>query len=177
MTSTGAGGRRSWKALRMAGETGERDLHRSRWTDGLRRDEKAHREGLEGGQDALDHQPPRSPSDRLAGRPERGPGRAGSPAAEVFIAGAGRKAWKAGRSRWKESCRGLHRRSWTGGLEGGQDAPDHRRASGGLEGDSFPGTCRITSCRGLRRTGWTEGPGDRRASSSSIDLGGGAGGS
>ncbi|MBQ6357842.1 MAG: hypothetical protein IJI97_02655, partial [Clostridia bacterium] len=92
-------------------------LHRRSWTG-----------GLEGGQDALEGWPPRSPSPELAGRPGRRPGCAGSPAAEVSIAGAGREAWKAGRMRWKDGRRGLHRRSWTGGLEGAQDALDHQRA-------------------------------------------------
>ena len=90
--------------------TGRRGLHRTGWPGGLR-----------GAQDALEGWPPRSSSPELAGRPERCPGCAGSPAAEVSIAGAGRKAWKAGRMRWKESCRGLHRRSWPEDLEGGQE--------------------------------------------------------
>ncbi len=63
-----------------------------------------------------------SSSPELDGRPGRRAGCAGSPAAEVSVGPAGRKAWRADGVRRISSCRGLRRWRWTKGLSGAQEA-------------------------------------------------------
>ena len=132
----------------MARETGDRGLHRSEWTKGPdgaqggrgdRRElpvQSVQPEVPDGAQDGEGDRRPRSPSERVAGGPERRPGRPGRPATEVSIGASGRRGWTVpgwrGSPATEVSIGAAGRRSWTVPREdvGDYDRGPHRGGCG-----------------------------------------------